>query len=123
MVFAGFHGEAVFAVRFLELAGRAVHGDHADLFLGPLLNGFVRQLHRNLTRSLDHHGSAHLLAVGIHRQVGRKSSKIRLPSGRALEGPLEQGAGLGVVGNGGLCIDRCSMFHQVLLCVVVKAKS
>ena len=34
----------MFAVRLLEFAGRAVHGDHADLFLRPFLDGFVGQL-------------------------------------------------------------------------------
>ena len=119
MLVACFHRETMFAVRFLKLAGRAVHGDHADLFLGPFLDGFVGQLHRHFTRPFDDDGSTHQLAVGIDGQVGREPTKVRLPARGAFKGLLKQGAGLGIVGDRHCCIDWGSMLHRGLLCLVV----
>ena len=69
VVGAGFQCEAMFAVRFLEFARCPVHGDHADLFLRPFLNRFVRQLDRHVPGTLHHHRPGHLVAVGVDREV------------------------------------------------------
>ena len=108
------HRQGVFSVRFLEAARTTMDGDHAELFLCPLLRVGITELNGDFTRTLDEDGTAGLLSVDVDGQVGGEAGELFWPSGGVVKRSAEQLTRIHVVGYGRLIV--LVLVHDVFSC-------